>query len=294
VKEPSSDSHASKAAPSSSFLSRSAAASLSHVDTLVPCRAAAWRTPSPSSGGIVTENLSTCAMHTTISHTEVFTTSVTPLATSATSRLPQRPVRCRPQTSMSRDASCGSLPSRSSRRGLSIPACPARRRDKRQACSEEDIMHPYITKTIAALRVDDKHAAAAAARLARQARARRAAGSLPLPGSAAAAGGRAPVGSGCWDAGFPAGCSRPEQPARGVRREPAGGGGLARSGPGARRSQGGTCRGVACAIGPVRWVSPGSDKVAADLMAHAHQLGTAVGRAARTAGMPGRTRRPAA
>jgi hypothetical protein len=52
-------------------------------------------------------------------------------------------------------------------------------------------MHPDITKTIAALRVDDKHAAAAAARLARQARqarARRAAGSLPGP---AAAGGRA-------------------------------------------------------------------------------------------------------
>jgi hypothetical protein len=48
-------------------------------------------------------------------------------------------------------------------------------------------MHPDITKTIAALRVDDKHAAAAAARLARQARARRAAGSLPGP---AAAGGR--------------------------------------------------------------------------------------------------------
>jgi hypothetical protein len=101
VKEPSSDSHASKAAPSSSFLSRSAAASLIHVDTLVPCRAAAWRTPSPSSGGIVTENLSTCAMHTTISHTVVFTASVTPLATSG----PQLPVRCRPQTSMSRDAS---------------------------------------------------------------------------------------------------------------------------------------------------------------------------------------------
>jgi hypothetical protein len=45
-------------------------------------------------------------------------------------------------------------------------------------------MHPDITKTIAALRVDDKHAAAAAARLARQARqarAGRAAGSLPRP-----------------------------------------------------------------------------------------------------------------
>jgi hypothetical protein len=57
-------------------------------------------------------------------------------------------------------------------------------------------MHPDITKTIAALRVDEKHAAAEAARLARQvqqarqARAGRAAGSLPLPGSAAAAGGR--------------------------------------------------------------------------------------------------------
>ncbi len=54
-------------------------------------------------------------------------------------------------------------------------------------------MHPDITKTIAALRVDEKHSAAAAARLvrqARQARAGRAAGSLPLPGSAADAGGR--------------------------------------------------------------------------------------------------------
>jgi hypothetical protein len=51
-------------------------------------------------------------------------------------------------------------------------------------------MHPDITKTIAALRVDEKHAAAAAARQARQARAGRAAGSLPLPGSAADAGGR--------------------------------------------------------------------------------------------------------
>jgi hypothetical protein len=50
-------------------------------------------------------------------------------------------------------------------------------------------MHPDITKTIAALRVDDKHAAAATARLARQARAGRAAGSLAGP--AAAAGGRA-------------------------------------------------------------------------------------------------------
>jgi hypothetical protein len=79
VKGPSSDSHASKAAPSSSFLSLSAAASLSHVDTLVPCRAAAWRTPSPSSGGIVMENLSTCAMHTVISHTGVFTVYVSPL-----------------------------------------------------------------------------------------------------------------------------------------------------------------------------------------------------------------------
>jgi hypothetical protein len=51
-------------------------------------------------------------------------------------------------------------------------------------------MHPDITKTIAALRVGEKHAAAAAARQARQARAGRAAGSLPLPGSAADAGGR--------------------------------------------------------------------------------------------------------
>ena len=49
-------------------------------------------------------------------------------------------------------------------------------------------MHPDITKTIAALRVDEKHAAAAATRLARQARAGRAAGSLPV--SAAAVGGR--------------------------------------------------------------------------------------------------------
>jgi hypothetical protein len=71
VNEPSSDSHASRAAPSSSFLSRSAAASLSQADTLIPCLAAAWRTPSPSSGGIVTENLSTCAMHTIVSHTKV-------------------------------------------------------------------------------------------------------------------------------------------------------------------------------------------------------------------------------
>ena len=47
-------------------------------------------------------------------------------------------------------------------------------------------MHPDITKTIAALRVEDKHAAAAAARRARQARAGRAAGSA----AAAAAGGR--------------------------------------------------------------------------------------------------------
>jgi hypothetical protein len=69
VKEPSSDSHASKAAPSSSFLSLSAAASLSQADTLIPCRSAALRTPSPRSGGIVTENLSTCAIHTIISHT---------------------------------------------------------------------------------------------------------------------------------------------------------------------------------------------------------------------------------
>lgn len=74
VNEPSSDSHASRAAPSSWFLSRSAAASLSQADTLIPCRAAAWRTPSPSSGGIVTENLSTCAMHTTVSHTNVVRT----------------------------------------------------------------------------------------------------------------------------------------------------------------------------------------------------------------------------
>lgn len=51
-------------------------------------------------------------------------------------------------------------------------------------------MHPDITKTIAALRVDEKHAAAAAARQARQARAGRTARSLPRTGSAAAAGGR--------------------------------------------------------------------------------------------------------
>ncbi len=56
-------------------------------------------------------------------------------------------------------------------------------------------MHPDITKTIAAMRVDDKHAAAAAARLARQARQARqarvglAAASLPLHGSAAVVGG---------------------------------------------------------------------------------------------------------
>jgi hypothetical protein len=56
-------------------------------------------------------------------------------------------------------------------------------------------MHPDITKTIAAMRVDDKHAAAAAARqarqarLARQARAGLAAASLPVPGSAAVVGG---------------------------------------------------------------------------------------------------------
>src|ERR1700683_2018138 len=74
--------------------------------------------------------------------------------------------------------------------GLSIPACPARRSDRRRICSEEEIMHPDITKTIAALRVDEKHIAAAAARQARQARAGRAARSLPLPGSAAAASGR--------------------------------------------------------------------------------------------------------
>jgi hypothetical protein len=51
-------------------------------------------------------------------------------------------------------------------------------------------MHPDITKTIAALRVDEKHAAAAAARQARQARAGRMARSLPRPGSPAATGGR--------------------------------------------------------------------------------------------------------
>jgi hypothetical protein len=75
VKEPSSDSHASKATPSSSFLSLSAAASLSQADTLIPCRCAALRTPSPRSGGIVTENLSTCAMHTIISHTLILMAS---------------------------------------------------------------------------------------------------------------------------------------------------------------------------------------------------------------------------
>ena len=50
-------------------------------------------------------------------------------------------------------------------------------------------MHPEIAKTITALRVGEMHAAAAAARMARQARAGR---SLPLPGSgsAAVAGGR--------------------------------------------------------------------------------------------------------
>ena len=50
-------------------------------------------------------------------------------------------------------------------------------------------MHPDITKTIAVMRVDDKHAAAAAARQARQARAGLAAASLPVPGSAAVVGG---------------------------------------------------------------------------------------------------------
>ena len=77
VKEPSSDSQASKAAPSSSFLSLSAAASLSQADTLIPCRSAALRTPSPRSGGIVTENLSTCAMHTIISHTLILNSANT-------------------------------------------------------------------------------------------------------------------------------------------------------------------------------------------------------------------------
>jgi hypothetical protein len=77
VKEPSSDSQASKAAPSSSFLSLSAAASLSQADTLIPCRSAALRTPSPRSGGIVTENLSTCAMHTIISHTLILNSAST-------------------------------------------------------------------------------------------------------------------------------------------------------------------------------------------------------------------------
>jgi hypothetical protein len=51
-------------------------------------------------------------------------------------------------------------------------------------------LHPDITKTIAALRVDEMHAAAATARQARQARAGRAAASRPLPGSVAAVGGR--------------------------------------------------------------------------------------------------------
>ncbi len=48
-------------------------------------------------------------------------------------------------------------------------------------------MNPEITKSIAALRMDEMHAAAAAARLARQARAGRAA-ALPPPGFTAASG----------------------------------------------------------------------------------------------------------
>ena len=48
-------------------------------------------------------------------------------------------------------------------------------------------MYPDITKTIAVLRMDEMHAAAAAARLARQAPAGRAAAWLPLPGSGSAA-----------------------------------------------------------------------------------------------------------
>ena len=43
-----------QAAPSSSFLSRSAAASVSHAGTVVPRRAGAWRCLHPASGGIVT------------------------------------------------------------------------------------------------------------------------------------------------------------------------------------------------------------------------------------------------
>ena len=79
-------------------------------------------------------------------------------------------------------------------------------------------MHPDITKTIAALRVDEKHSAAAAARLvrqARQARAGRAAGSLPLPGSAATpAGGRPPAADTGTLGSRPtaAGSSRPGRP----------------------------------------------------------------------------------
>ena len=92
VKEPSSDSQASKAAPSSSFLSLSAAASLSQADTLIPCRSAALRTPSPRSGGIVTENLSTCAMHTIISHTLILN-SASPAAHPAVVHLIQQSAR---------------------------------------------------------------------------------------------------------------------------------------------------------------------------------------------------------
>jgi hypothetical protein len=92
VKEPSSDSQASKASPSSSFLSLSAAASLSQADTLIPCRSAALRTPSPRSGGIVTENLSTCAMHTIISHTLILN-SVSTAAHPAVVHLIQQPAR---------------------------------------------------------------------------------------------------------------------------------------------------------------------------------------------------------
>ena len=91
-------------------------------------------------------------------------------------------------------------------------------------------MHPDITKTIAAMRVDDKHAAAAAARQARRAAGRPGRPGLgwrprrcPCTARLLSLADQTPAGSGCWDAGFPAGRSRPEQPAGDVRRGPAGG-----------------------------------------------------------------------
>jgi len=71
LKGPSSASHASKAAPSSSLRRRRPAAAASQLETLGPCRAAESRTAAPISGGIVTERRSTCAMHTSVTHTMV-------------------------------------------------------------------------------------------------------------------------------------------------------------------------------------------------------------------------------